>query len=376
MGPTIRRSVRSALASVLLASLILPATRVHAATIPGPPTNVTAAAGDGVVLLSWLPPADDGGSPITAYVYGVYAGGVLILSRDVDASQTSVLLGENEIVFNDLSETFDVTALNAIGSSGAVARTAEVTPVLGAPFPRSAIALIPASGGVLTTDPAAVGPTPGAPITTEITVPATATGGSLTIAQTTVSEAPTGYAFLGQDIAIVSTAATDALHPLRLVFRVDPSLTPVTIFRDGLPVETPCSSADVATPVSPCIASGAGSATITILSAAASVWNVGIARYAFYGFASPVDNEPVVNTSKAGSVVPVRFGLGGDKGLRCSLPSRPRRIACPVTRSLRRTRSTQPSARPRMSSATAPVRGCTNSTGRPTARGPGRVVSS
>ena len=37
--------------------------------------------------------------------------------------------------------------------------------------------------------------------------------------------------------------------------------------------------------------------------------------YTFDGFFSPVDNLPTVNVVKAGSVVPVRFSLGGDFGL-------------------------------------------------------------
>ena len=37
--------------------------------------------------------------------------------------------------------------------------------------------------------------------------------------------------------------------------------------------------------------------------------------YTFDGFFSPVDNPPTFNTVKAGSVVPVRFTLGGDFGL-------------------------------------------------------------
>jgi hypothetical protein len=37
--------------------------------------------------------------------------------------------------------------------------------------------------------------------------------------------------------------------------------------------------------------------------------------YTFDGFFSPVDNLPTVSVVKAGSVVPVRFSLGGDFGL-------------------------------------------------------------
>jgi len=40
-----------------------------------------------------------------------------------------------------------------------------------------------------------------------------------------------------------------------------------------------------------------------------------IAPYAFDGFRQPVDNLPTVNVAKAGSAIPVKFSLGGDKGL-------------------------------------------------------------
>ena len=37
--------------------------------------------------------------------------------------------------------------------------------------------------------------------------------------------------------------------------------------------------------------------------------------YPFSGFKQPVDNLPTVNTVKGGSAIPVKFSLGGDKGL-------------------------------------------------------------
>jgi len=160
-------------------------------------------------------------------------------------------------------------------------------------------------------------------------VPPTAGGGTLSIAETTPSEAPTGFVFLGQEIVIVSTAATDALNPLQIVFRVDPSLVPATIFRNGTPVEAPCDPAGTAT-TSPCIAAGEGTSEVTVLSASASVWNVGLATYAFDGFFSPVDPPPVANGTKAGSVIPIRFGLGRDSGLTVFATGYPtsRRVAC------------------------------------------------
>ena len=44
----------------------------------------------------------------------------------------------------------------------------------------------------------------------------------------------------------------------------------------------------------------------------------------FTGFAQPVDNSPTVNSMNAGRTVPVKFSLGGDRGLGSSKPGYPR----------------------------------------------------
>ena len=38
-------------------------------------------------------------------------------------------------------------------------------------------------------------------------------------------------------------------------------------------------------------------------------------HWPFTGFSSPVDNPPTLNTANAGSGIPVKFSLGGDRGL-------------------------------------------------------------
>ncbi len=50
----------------------------------------------------------------------------------------------------------------------------------------------------------------------------------------------------------------------------------------------------------------------------------------FEGFFAPVDNPPVVNVVKAGSTVPLKFGLGGDRGLDIFAAGSPasQRVAC------------------------------------------------
>jgi Concanavalin A-like lectin/glucanases superfamily len=40
-----------------------------------------------------------------------------------------------------------------------------------------------------------------------------------------------------------------------------------------------------------------------------------LAAYPFRGFLAPVDNEPALNVTKAGSAIPVKFSLGGNRGL-------------------------------------------------------------
>ena len=43
----------------------------------------------------------------------------------------------------------------------------------------------------------------------------------------------------------------------------------------------------------------------------------------FTGFLQPVDNPPTVNTVKAGSAVPIKFSLGGNRGLAILAPGSP-----------------------------------------------------
>ena len=53
-------------------------------------------------------------------------------------------------------------------------------------------------------------------------------------------------------------------------------------------------------------------------------------QYAFGGFSSPIDEEPTVNTARAGNTVPVKFDLGGDQGLAILAAGSPsvRRVSC------------------------------------------------
>jgi len=59
-------------------------------------------------------------------------------------------------------------------------------------------------------------------------------------------------------------------------------------------------------------------------------YTVGGIAYAFSGFRPPVDNRPTVNRVKAGAAVPVKFSLGGDRGLDIFASGFPRsqQVAC------------------------------------------------
>jgi len=90
---------------------------------------------------------------------------------------------------------------------------------------------------------------------------------------------------------------------------------------------------DGAVAVSCLPASGAtfavGSTTVTCSAhdaagnAATSTFQV-IVSYAWTGFFNPVDNLPTVNTTKAGSAVPVKFSLGGNQGMAIMVASYPK----------------------------------------------------
>ena len=56
-----------------------------------------------------------------------------------------------------------------------------------------------------------------------------------------------------------------------------------------------------------------------------------VLAWSFTGFFAPVDNSPVVNVVKAGSAIPVKFGLGGDRGLDIFANGYPMAPAVPCT---------------------------------------------
>jgi hypothetical protein len=83
-------------------------------TAPTAPTNVSANPASGQALVSWTPPSDNGGTPLTGYSITPYLAGAAQSPVQVSASQTSATVTG---LTNGASYTFTVTATNAVGSS-------------------------------------------------------------------------------------------------------------------------------------------------------------------------------------------------------------------------------------------------------------------
>jgi len=101
------------------------------ATVPGAPTNVSAAGDGGSAIVAFSPPSSDGGSPITSYtVTGSPGTGGASVSATAVASASG---SGSPIVVGGLTTgtpyTFSVSATNAIGTGPSSAPSNVVTPV-------------------------------------------------------------------------------------------------------------------------------------------------------------------------------------------------------------------------------------------------------
>lgn len=161
---------------------------VTPATVPDPPTNVTAVRGNTQVSVEFQPPLVNGGDPITAYTVTASPGG----ATATGPSSPLVVTG----LTNGTPYTFTVVATNGVGSSASSAVSNAATPATtpDAPTAVSAVAgngqavvsfSAPASNGGSTITSYTVTASPGG---------ATATGGSSPITVIGLSNG-TSYTF-------------------------------------------------------------------------------------------------------------------------------------------------------------------------------------
>ena len=91
------------------------------ATVPGPPTSVTASAGNASASVAFAAPTNNGGSAITGYTVTSSPGGITATGTTSPLNLTGLT--------NGTAYTFRVVATNAIGNSVASAASTAVTPV-------------------------------------------------------------------------------------------------------------------------------------------------------------------------------------------------------------------------------------------------------
>jgi hypothetical protein len=92
-------------------------------SVPGPPTNVVATAGNASATVSWTAPANDGGSPISGYT-------VSSVPSSAGCSTTTATTCSVAGLTNGTPYTFSVVAANSLGS-GSPGSSGPVTPFSG-----------------------------------------------------------------------------------------------------------------------------------------------------------------------------------------------------------------------------------------------------
>ena len=112
-----------------------------APTAPGAPTGLSATATSGAVALSWAPPSDDGGAPITDY--RIY--------RSTTAGTETLLTGVGNVTsFQDTNLTngvryfYVVAAVNSVGEGAKSNEASAIPSTATAPAPPTGLTAVPA----------------------------------------------------------------------------------------------------------------------------------------------------------------------------------------------------------------------------------------
>jgi hypothetical protein len=204
------------------------------ATAPGAPTIATPVAGNAAATVSWTAPASDGGSPITGYVVRGYVGtaSTPTVTVNVAAGLTSTVVTG---LANGTSYTFDVAAVNAVGTGPFSAVSTPVVPKAPATVPGGPTigTTVPGSttARVAWTAPASDG---GSPITgyvvrgyvaaaTTPTLTANVAAGLTSTVVTGLANG-TGYRF---DVAAVNAVGTGPFSAISVAVTPRVSLAPI-----------------------------------------------------------------------------------------------------------------------------------------------------
>ena len=185
-------------------------------TVPGPPANVTAVAGNAQAVVSWTVPASNGGSPITGYTVTATPGGASGMAGSSARNTTVTGLA------NGTSYTFTVHATNAVGNGAESAASTATTPLTVPGAPQNVTATSGDGQAVVSwSAPASNG---GSPITGYLVTPnpasagssATLLPGSATSTTVTGLNNGTGYQFglQAQNAAGLGAAASATSTPL------------------------------------------------------------------------------------------------------------------------------------------------------------------
>lgn len=106
-------------------------TPVPSASVPGAPTAVVAARGNGQVSLEWVAPASNGGAAISGYTVTPYIGSTAQAPRVFASTATTQVISG---LTNKVGYTFTVSATNVAGTGPESAPSALTTPVVWVPF--------------------------------------------------------------------------------------------------------------------------------------------------------------------------------------------------------------------------------------------------
>jgi hypothetical protein len=163
--------------------------------------------------------------------------------------------------------------------------------------------------------------------TVTVTFGQVTSAGTTTVASSSIGpQAPAGFVF-GDPPLFVDVDTTAAFTNASICFDYDPTQfsVPESALR-LLHFEDPA-WVDATAAGSPDVTNHRICGTVTSFSPFAVA---GLVPFPFTGFFSPVDNAPVRNGTKAGSAIPLKFGLGGDRGLGVLAPGSPssQAVAC------------------------------------------------